>query len=224
MYAYWLIPAVIAASLQWYARWRGQRVLHYVTKPAVMVLLLAWLWQATRFEGFAGWIGLALLLSRAGDIFLMLPPSFFMAGLAAFLLGHVCFMAGFLASQPADGPWVWAAGAALLAVALFTLQTYWKALGKKLYSRKVRGGVSAYILVANGMIFSALSTLWRPDWALVNALLAAGGAVLFGISDSMLAYNRFIRKIPHAHVWIMITYHLAQMLITSAAIRQALSL
>jgi len=54
------------------------------------------------------------------------------------------------------------------------------------------------------------------------AILVSIGAVLFCISDSMLAYDRFITKIPNAHVWIMMTYHMAQILIVAGVIRQYL--
>ena len=220
MYTYWLIPTVIAAGLQWYARWRGHRWLHLITKPAVMLLLLAWVWQSTHFEGFTGWIGLALFFSLLGDILLMLPPSFFMAGLGAFLLGHICFMLGFRVASLSGQPLLWGVGIVLLAMALYTQQYYWKVLKKKLYSKKVRSGVMLYIIIIHGMIFSAVSTFWQPEWSAVTAGLVAVGAVLFGISDSTLAYNRFMKKIPIAHVWIMITYHMAQIAMTLGVVLQ----
>ena len=42
-----------------------------------------------------------------------------------------------------------------------------------------------------------------------NAVLPAG-ALLFFISDSLLAYDRFTRKTPAIRLWVMVTYHLAQ--------------
>ena len=36
------------------------------------------------------------------------------------------------------------------------------------------------------------------------------GAGLFYVSDALIAWNRFVRETPHAHVSIMVTYHLAQ--------------
>ena len=40
--------------------------------------------------------------------------------------------------------------------------------------------------------------------------LAAVGAVLFAVSDSMIAWDRFVGAFPGAGVWIMVTYHLGQ--------------
>ena len=40
------------------------------------------------------WFVAALVLCLAGDVFLMLPKDLFVAGLASFLLGHLCYVAG----------------------------------------------------------------------------------------------------------------------------------
>ena len=60
--------------------------------------------------------------------------------------------------------------------------------------------------------------LWR---ALVRfdrygGLLNAGGAVLFYLSDSLLAVNKFRRRIAYGEALIMITYYTAQLFITVA--------
>jgi YhhN family len=37
--------------------------------------------------------------------------------------------------------------------------------------------------------------------------------VLFYVSDALIAWNRFLRETPNAGVSIMVTYHLAQVLL-----------
>jgi uncharacterized membrane protein YhhN len=44
--------------------------------------------------------------------------------------------------------------------------------------------------------------------------LALAGAVLFYGSDSLIAWNRFVRPLAWAPVAIMVTYHAAQALLT----------
>ena len=39
---------------------------------------------------------------------------------------------------------------------------------------------------------------------------AAAGAVLFLVSDTVLAWNRFVRPFPSGPVAVHVTYHLAQ--------------
>jgi hypothetical protein len=41
-------------------------------------------------------------------------------------------------------------------------------------------------------------------------LLLPFGASFFMISDSLLAYNRFVKPIARGQLWVRITYHLAQ--------------
>ena len=46
------------------------------------------------------WFVAALVCSLAGDVLLMLPTDRFVAGLAAFLVGHLCYVAGFWTHGP----------------------------------------------------------------------------------------------------------------------------
>ena len=46
--------------------------------------------------------------------------------------------------------------------------------------------------------------------------VAAAGAALFGLSDSMLSWTRFVNDFPRGRVAIIVTYHLGQRLLTAA--------
>ncbi|WP_322509252.1 lysoplasmalogenase family protein, partial [Anaerolinea sp.] len=61
----------------------------------------------------------------------------------------------------------------------------------------------------SAMTFSALLTLARPDWNPQGALLLALGAVLFFLSDAILAWDRFLRPLRAPEV-LMIPYLLGQ--------------
>jgi len=67
--------------------------------------------------------------------------------------------------------------------------------------RELRVAVVAYMTVISAMLATALAT---------GNLVAAVGAVLFVASDSMIAWDRFVRKFAWAPVAIMVTYHLGQ--------------
>ena len=60
------------------------------------------------------------------------------------------------------------------------------------------------------MAISAMFTLANPDWSMLHAAIATLGALLFVISDSLLAWNQFVAPLPHASTLIMATYHLGQ--------------
>lgn len=223
MAAFFLGSAVAFAVLQWFARWREIRWLHYATKPGAMLALLLWFWQVggwTRMAHWGGalpWFGVGLVFSLIGDILLMLPPAYFLAGLGAFLVGHAAYIAGFQAGALTAGPLVWVAGLLALVAAAAMVRYYLAALRKRAALRRIRVGVAIYIVVIFTMIFSAYTTLYRPAWQPVNAMVVLTGALLFGVSDGLLAYNRFVRKVTHAHVWVMMSYHLAQFMILVGA-------
>ena len=44
-------------------------------------------------------------------------------------------------------------------------------------------------------------------------VVAMAGALTFYASDSLLGWNRFVRPFPHAHLAVMVTYHLGQLLL-----------
>jgi uncharacterized membrane protein YhhN len=67
--------------------------------------------------------------------------------------------------------------------------------------RELVGPVVAYMAVISVMVACALGT---------GDPVAAGGAALFLLSDSLIAWNRFVRPLAWAPVTIMVTYHLAQ--------------
>ncbi|KAF6079726.1 transmembrane protein 86B [Phyllostomus discolor] len=61
----------------------------------------------------------------------------------------------------------------------------------------------------------ALSTmLWR---GLARGGRACWGAMLFAISDSVLAWDTFIQPLAHGHLLVMATYYAAQLFITLSA-------
>lgn len=206
-----LVVALAFAVGDWLAVARGWRRLEYVCKPATMLGVLIGVWLGTRgshevwqvrffLPGFA--------LSLAGDVFLMLRTErFFLPGLVAFLLAHVCYVIGFNPTLP-PGPSL----PVLIPVA---------GIGAVLVQGLVRGlrergqermlvPVAVYSLVLSGMLFSAWATLFRPDWEALGARFAVIGASLFFASDAMLAWDRFVRSFPRARLWVHMTYHVGQ--------------
>ncbi len=219
--ALWLIGALAAAALDWTAVARGYKRAEYLAKPAVMLFLLAYLWQAARFRAPLGWFALALLFSLAGDVFLMLPKENFLGGLAAFLLAHLAYIVG-LNQQP---PPLNAAAALTAALAVGAGMRIYRRLraalltqGRKRYVRPV----GLYAAVIALMLISALWTLAQPVsvWGDSAALLVSGGALLFFLSDTFLAWGRFIRPLPGGRALVHALYHLGQAgLIVGAVLR-----
>ena len=201
------IAAVFAVG-DWIAKARTNRVLEYVCKPATLVALIV---AATALDPAADahtrrvWFVAALIASLAGDVLLMLPNDAFVFGLGAFLVAHVCYIAGFWSDGPAAVAFVVAAVivvAVLVPLAVRILRSVPEA--------ELRGPVAVYIVVIATMLATALAT---------GNVVAAAGAALFVASDSMIAWDRFVQEFRAAGVAIMVTYHLGQAALVLSLLR-----
>jgi uncharacterized membrane protein YhhN len=223
---FFLVAALVFAGLEWYFEYKKNRRGIYLTKPPVMLLLMAWMWLyadlPTMLLGIQTstivWFFLGLVFCLGGDIFLMLPERFFLPGLIAFLLGHFFYIVGFEEIAPPAGSEI----AALIIAVVLVLVSGWiytrLAVGMRETGReRMRIPVLIYTITISLMLYSALMTLFDSNWDLTSALLVSMGALLFLISDIMNAWVRFVGPIKEHRVWIMSTYHLAQLGITVGA-------
>jgi len=195
-----LIVAAVFALGDWVARAQRRPRLEYLCKPATVVALIATaaaLVPAHDAGGRRSWFVVALVCSLAGDILLMLPTDVFVAGLAAFLVGHLCYLAGFWAHGPDAVAFTVAAVGVVVVVAPLAYRILDALRGRT----ALRLPVALYMVVISVMLATALAT---------GNVLAGVGAALFVSSDAMIAWNRFVRPFRAAELGIMITYHLGQ--------------
>jgi uncharacterized membrane protein YhhN len=183
-----------------------------------MVFLIAWSIQVTGWNGEMLWFGIALALSLAGDVLLMLNPRYFMYGGTAFLFAHVAYIIGFLQT-----PAPFTLGAGLVAVLVgISAGNVFKRIRPGIM-RVPRGkrfltALSLYGISLTLMLLSALLTLFKQEWLLLPALLVSTGAVLFYTSDTLLVYDRFVRRFDRAQSYVHLTYHLAQFSLITGAV------
>jgi uncharacterized membrane protein YhhN len=74
------------------------------------------------------------------------------------------------------------------------------------------------------MVFCALSTLTGNSWKAGPALLVGAGALLFFISDAILAWYRFVTPLKYGRLANMVVYHTAQFLLALGAVIHFLNL
>lgn len=217
MWAQWVGIAIAIAAGDWFAVAFDRRRMGYFTKPAVMVALLFAVISGARALSnpapMLAWVALALFFSLLGDVFLMLPKERFLWGLAAFLLGHIAYLLAFNTSAPRFD--FWTAGLAIV-VGLVAgkyyerLRAALEASGKKSLIKPV----AAYLIVISLMVLSALLLPLQAAVSRGGAIGVAVGAVLFFLSDALLAWNRFVHPIPHGRLWTRMLYHIGQIAIT----------
>jgi uncharacterized membrane protein YhhN len=199
--------AIISAAIFIHAEYRGPYKHIYIFKPLTMIciLLIAILGQAApppyKYLIIAG-----LICSMAGDAFLMRPWDRFVAGLVAFLAAHLFYIVAFTLDIGLGGS-LWT----LIPLVIYGLVIYIvlsPGLGK------LKLPVIAYIIVILVMAWQA----WER-WSQTGqngALLAFVGAILFVISDTILAINRFRGQFKLARVLNLMTYFAAQWLIAGS--------
>lgn len=196
---------IVSALFHLKAEVYGPRRNIYFFKPLTMVLIILTALQpkhtVSSFYRYAILCG--LLFSLAGDIFLMLPTDRFIAGLVSFLLAHLCYIAAFTFEGAHAPNFLYAMPFLMYGVVM--VRILWPGLAN------MKAPVMVYMLVIIAMAWQALNR-WTGT-AEQGSALAFAGALLFVASDSLLAVNRFKKRIRGAQLYIMSTYFMAQWLI-----------
>ena len=197
-----LVPIIIIAAcagLTIYGKYSNTK-LYYVFKPATSILILAMPLILILPEDLYSWLMLAgLLAALIGDVFLMIPDRHFTKGLAAFLTTHILYIAAFI-SISMSSFWL-----LLIPFFAFAILMYSKL---KIGEDKLRIPVLIYTAVISIMGFTAANVWLGSDSQLTFLIFIA--ALLFILSDSVLAYNKFTAKFKSAELIILSSYYLAQ--------------
>ncbi len=213
--------AAVAAVVDWVAVGTSRRRLEYVAKPAVLAALVAAaaVIPAGQIDlaDRRGWFVAALSCCLVGDILLMLPRDLFVPGLAAFLAGHVLFIVGFLQPPDSDGgpPFSFSAtGLAVAAVLVVAVEIVPAGLVIRALGRGGHGRLLAPVLLYVAAIATMVVLATN-----VGSTTAAAGAVLFLVSDTVLALDRFVTPVPRGTLAVHVTYHLGQGLLVLSLVR-----
>jgi uncharacterized membrane protein YhhN len=148
----------------------------------------------------AGLLALGLALSTVGDVLLDLDPKLFVFGLAAFLLAHLTYITLFVRNRArplAPGPWRVAAVLAVLAYSATLSAWIVPSVGG------LAVPVELYIGAITAMVSMAILARFEKPWVAV-------GAVLFLISDSLLAIHKFKTPVPLRNYLVWASYYLGQ--------------
>jgi uncharacterized membrane protein YhhN len=178
---------------------------HRVFKPLAMVIAIAFVLQRGRVR----WLLVAaLVFSLVGDVML---PAHFIPGLVSFLVAHLCYIALFRQDAP------WFASRKALAGTLIAAAAMYAVLFPHL-APVLKIAVAIYAAVIACMAAQAIGRVAvLKD---VNAIGVAAGALVFMLSDSLLAIDKFAAPLPMAQFLVLATYYVAQVLIVHNATAQ----
>jgi alkenylglycerophosphocholine/alkenylglycerophosphoethanolamine hydrolase len=198
--------ALVAALLYLAALAVDTPALRLLSKP-VPALALAALVLSGRRDGYAAALASGLVLSALGDVLLEVPGHF-VAGLATFLGAHLAYTAAFVREERRLRL------ARALPFAVWLLVAF----------ASVRPGLGSmttpvvvYMLAIGTMIWRAAARMGGAASDDAGARAALVGAILFGLSDTLIAIDRFRAPLPGARYAIILLYWAGQAGIAASA-------
>jgi len=184
--------------------------LNYVSKPLLMISLIFFFFQKVKQN-----IGtsdktmlVSLIFSCLGDTFLMFQgknPQFFLLGLGSFLVAQLAYCLVF--NKEGKRNFLKRIPFAIYSTSLFF---YLKPNISKDFSLPI----IIYTLAISWMGIQAAERQTNQK----SYRFVLTGAILFIISDSLIAINKFAFSIPLSGLWVMATYIAAQYLIVEGVL------
>ncbi|WP_235296220.1 lysoplasmalogenase [Portibacter marinus] len=160
-----------------------------------IAIIYAMLLGSSKFQKYRLYVIFGLIFCLVGDTFL-LNPRYFIFGLLSFLIAHLFFIIAFLAIQGLNkSPLI--AAAILIPGLLFYLYIM-------PYLETLKYPVLIYVMVILVMCWQGTALF---DKLRSRRFLYVNVAVcLFVISDTILAYNKFVTAFHEASLLILLTY------------------
>lgn len=209
-----LLVIVTAADL--YLGWQNSEW-RLFTKPLLMPILLVYYYLETGFQGiFPRLMASALFFSWLGDVLLLFEASngiFFILGLSAFLTAHLLYIVYFSRIRTDSASWFRKRPVMFIVVVAYVIELLyilWPNLGGMALP------VVIYALVIGTMLCFALWQYGRLKDRISFTFIA--GAILFVLSDSALALDKFHNHHAWSGLLVMSTYVAAQALLVMGSV------
>lgn len=190
----------------------GNIYIRFITKP--MLMLLLFLYVLTHIElSSKNNILIALIFAWLGDVFLMIPgsdPLFFQLGLGSFLVMQIAYIYLFL-KQSSFLSFLSVKYLALTLVPVILYVSLFLNFLLPYLVEDLRIPVILYALALGSMMYFSLQRILSASQN--NFWLVLIGALLFVISDSLLAFAKFYYSFPLNSFLVMLTYILSQLLL-----------
>jgi uncharacterized membrane protein YhhN len=209
----------LVLAVEIFANLTNAAPLQYFSKPSLMLILLVYFGVNTRkiASSLKYPIIFALVFSWLGDVLLLIDKqtkSFFIYGLGAFLGAHLCYIFYFWKIRRANGIEKLPNALIYAAIAAYSLSLF-AILAPHVKNLLIPIGV--YALVISTMLGTSLAAF---DFGKQNfGKMSVLGTLLFIVSDSILAINRFAAPFEYAPVFVMLTYAVAQLLIAEGSLQ-----
>jgi uncharacterized membrane protein YhhN len=193
-----------------YAEHAHAKALRAISKTIASLAFVAVALLATdTWSAYSTWIVSGLVLGVAGDIALLgKRDAAFMAGLGAFLLGHISYI---VACAQLVHPRDWLEPSPIYAVPIAVGGTALVYLWPRLGTMKVP--VIGYVLAIVTMMIGAIAVGYSSAMPEANRQLLVAGAALFFASDLAVARDKFVAQSFTNRAWGLPAYYAGQLLI-----------
>ncbi len=194
--------------LNLFAAWFNNETLNQLTKPLLLPVLMLIVFLEKSAAKLRSLFMAALLFSFSGDVLLLFVKTnanFFIGGLISFLLAHIFYIV-FFAKIPGESR----AKPTLFYLYIFLVVVHCTTLLYILYPGlgAMKLPVTIYAVIISLMLMASLFIFFKVP--LLCGKYFVAGALLFVVSDSLLAINKFYMPFFQAGFFIMLTYCLAQ--------------
>jgi len=201
----------------------GDPLIIYLTKPLLMPILAVWLIAGNALKKpFHRIIILGLMFSMGGDIFLMFKSEdMFIFGLGSFLIAHIFYIVAFARNVSVSPIRVSAGHKIAISVPFIAFVMVFLMLlkGYMLGNEKTEPLFPPVVVYASVIGCMGALAAWRfRATSAASFRLVLAGALLFILSDSTIAVNKFISPVPQASLIVMGTYIAAQYLIVKGTL------
>lgn len=212
----WLAAFVVVLLADIAGIQMNNELLQWISKPLILPFLFLYFYTEIRncSSPFIKWMYIALFFSWCGDVLLMFQVKnelFFILGLSAFLLAHIFYILFFHFIRlkekiPFNSIFL------LVVIVYYVILMSW--LSPYLGALTLPVRVYGIVISLMGMMAMHMTGLQqkKAGWSML------AGAVLFVLSDSVLAVNKFYQSFEAAGIVIMLTYGAAQYFIAKGAI------
>ena len=190
------------------AAWFNIEFLNLITKPLLLPTLAAIIMVFGKINKLQSIFITALIFSFLGDVLLLfvrVDGNYFIAGLICFLLAHIAFILFFakIKGESRSKPKLFYLYIFLVVVhCVELLYILYPGLGA------MKIPVTIYAIIISIMLMASMFIYFKVRVAAGKYFVI--GALLFVISDSLLAFNKFYMPFFQAGFFIMLTYCLAQ--------------
>lgn len=184
--------------------------LNYVSKPMLMISLFFFYFQKVKqnINTSDKIMLVSLIFSCLGDTFLMFQgknPQFFLLGLGSFLVAQLAYY--FIFSKSGKTQYL-----KRLPIIIYTM-----ALIAFLWDKIPQSFLLPIFVYSFAIMMMGIGAIQRQT-NLKSYQFVLIGAILFIISDSLIAINKFAFAIPLSGLWVMTTYIAAQYLIVQGVL------